>query len=200
MPPRRLPQILTADEVAALMARPNVNCPTGLRNRAILETLYRAGLRASEACGIHVRDLNWKTGNLRVRAEVAKYGHEATLYLGDESIEWLERWKHERRHYAAGKPWMFTTLKGGQLDRRYVWEMVSRYGRKAGLDHPIWPHLLRHTYATTLLQEQYSISEVQRLMRHSDLRTTSVYLHVHEEDLAERVRNRPRLPEAKRRR
>lgn len=182
------------------MARPNVNCPTGLRNRAILEVLYRAGLRASEACGIYVRDLKWETGRLKVRAEVAKYGREAMLTLGPESLEWLERWKHERRRYAAGQPWMFTTLKGGQLDRRYIWEMVSRYGRKAGIDRPIWPHLLRHTYATTMLQENFSIAEVQRMMRHSDLRTTSVYLHVHEDELAERMRNRPRLPEAKRRR
>lgn len=190
MAPRKLPKTLTADEVDALMARPNITCPTGLRNRAILELLHRAGLRASEACGIHLRDLDWKTGDLRIRGEVAKGGREAVLPLDDRTLEWLIRWKAERRRYAAGKPWMFTTLKGGQLDRRYIWEMVSRYGRRAGIEDPVWPHRLRHTYATTLLADGFTITDVQLLMRHADLRTTAIYLHVRNEDLRAKVRAR----------
>lgn len=192
MPARPLPQTLTSDEVDALMGRPNTDCPTGLRNRAILELLHRAGLRASEVCGVYLRDLDWKTGELRIRPEVAKGGREAVLFLDDESLVWLERWKSERRRYAAGKPWMFTTLKGGQLDRRYIWEMVSRYARRGGIERPVWPHLLRHTYATTLLAEGFTISEVQALMRHADLRTTAIYLHVRNEELREKVRSRRR--------
>ena len=172
------------------MARPNIHCPTGLRNRAILETLHRAGLRASEACGIHLRDLDWKTGELRIRPEVAKGGREAVLPLDERTLGWLERWKTERRRHAAGKPWMFTTLKGGQLDRRYIWEMVSRYGRKAGIERPVWPHVLRHTFATTLLAEGFTIVDVQALMRHADLRTTAIYLHVRNEELRAKVRAR----------
>lgn len=190
MAPRKLPQVLTADEIAALMARPNVTCPTGLRNRAILEVLHRAGLRASEACGIHLRDLDWKTGELRIRPEVAKGGREAVVYLDDQALDWLNRWKAVRRHYAAGKPWMFTTLKGGQLDRRYVWEMVSRYARKAGIERPVWPHLLRHTFGTELLREGFDLRQVQTLMRHADIRTTVTYTHVHSAELKAKVRAR----------
>jgi integrase/recombinase XerD len=172
------------------MDRPNIYCPTGLRNRAILEALHRAGLRASEVCGIHLRDVDWKTGDLRIRPDVAKGGREAVLPLDERTIDWLERWKGERRRYAAGAPWMFTTLKGGQLDRRYIWEMVSRYARKGGIDRPVWPHLLRHTFATTLLGEGFSIADVQLLMRHEDLRTTATYLHVRNEELRAKVRAR----------
>ncbi len=192
MASRKLPQTLTGAEVTALMARPNVNCPTGLRNRAILELLLGTGLRASEACGIYVRDLDWRTGDMRIRSAVAKGGREAMVILDDETLAWLDRWKRERRAYAAGKPWMFTTLKGGQLDRRYIWEMVSRYARRAGIERPVWPHQLRHTFATDLLGEGFTIADVQQLMRHADLRTTAAYLHVRNEDLRVKVRARRR--------
>ena len=187
---RQLPKTLTDDELDALLARPNLGCPTGLRNRAILAVLHRCGLRASEVCGVHLRDVDWKAGELRVRAEVAKGGREAVLYLDASTEEWLERWKLERRRYAAGAPWLFTTLKGTQLHRHYIWEMVSRYARKAGIAEPVWPHRLRHTYATTLLAEGFNIEEVRRLMRHARLETTAIYLEVRDRDLREKVRRR----------
>ena len=93
-------------------------------------------------------------------------------------------------------PDLFTTLKGGPVSRHYVWEMVSRYARRAGIERPVWPHLLRHTYACDLLGEGFTIAEVQRLMRHADLRTTAIYLHVRDEDLAAKVRRRGQPPEA----
>lgn len=190
MPGRTLPKTLTDDELDRLFARPNLGCPTGLRNRAILAVLHRCGLRASEVCGLHLRDVDWKAGEVRVRAEVAKGGREAVCYLDASTQEWLERWKLERRKFAAGSPWLFTTLRGGQLHRHYVWEMVSRYARKAGIDRPVWPHQLRHTYATSLLNEGFNIEEVRRLMRHVRLETTAVYLEIRDKDLREKVRRR----------
>jgi integrase/recombinase XerD len=187
---RQLPKTLNADELDALMARPNLNAPTGLRNRAILALLHRCGLRASEACGLHLRDVDWREASIRIRPEVAKGGREAVVYLDPATLELLERWKTVRRRYAAGRPHLFTTLKGGPVDRRYVWEMVARYARRAGIDRPVWPHMLRHTFATDLLREGFTIADVQRLMRHADLRTTAIYLHVHDEDLAAKVRRR----------
>lgn len=187
---RQLPKTLTDDELDQLLARPNLGCPTGLRNRAILAVLHRCGLRASEACGLHLRDVDWKAGEIRVRAEVAKGGREAVAYLDPSTQEWLERWKLERRKHAHGQPWLFCTLRGGQLHRHYVWEMVSRYARKAGIGRPVWPHMLRHTYATTLLQEGFNIEEVRRLMRHTRLETTALYLEVRDRDLREKVRRR----------
>jgi integrase/recombinase XerD len=187
---RHLPKTLTDDELDRLLARPNLGCPTGLRNRAILAVLHRCGLRASEACGLHLRDVDWKAGEIRVRAEVAKGGREAVVYMDSSTQEWLERWKLERRKHANGEPWLFCTLKGRQLDRRYIWEMVSRYARKAGIEDPVWPHRLRHTYATSLLSEGFNIEEVRRLMRHARLETTAIYLEVRDKDLREKVRNR----------
>lgn len=187
---RDLPKTLTDDELDALLARPNLGCPTGLRNRAILAVLHRCGLRASEVCGLHLRDIDWRAGEIRLRAEVAKGGREATLYMDPATQEWLERWKLERRKHAAGAPFLFCTLRGGQLHRHYIWEMVSRYARKAGIDRPVWPHMLRHTYATTLLGEGFNVEEVRRLMRHARLETTAIYLEVRDRDLREKVRRR----------
>lgn len=190
MPARKLPKVLTADERDALLARPNVDCPTGLRNRVMLQVMYRAGLRVSEACGIHLRDVDWKTRELRIRPDVGKGGREAVLPLDDQTIAWLERWKPVRRRYANGAPQMFVTLRGGQVDRHYVWEMVRRYGRKAGIARGMHPHILRHTYATELLREGFDIREVQDLLRHADVRTTMLYTHVAPERLAAKIRAR----------
>lgn len=187
---RKLPKTLTAEEVEALMGRPNVGCPTGLRNRAMLQLMHRAGLRVSECCGIHVRDVDWRTGDLRLRSEVAKGGREAVLPLDGPTMSWLERWKSERRRYAKGAPFMFTTLRGGRVDRHYAWEMVSRYGRKAGIAWPISPHVLRHTFATELLREGFDLRQVQTLLRHVDVRTTVIYTHIVDVELAAKVRRR----------
>lgn len=187
---RQLPQTLTDEQLDALLARPNLGCPTGLRNRVILAVLHRCGLRASEVCGLYLRDVDWKAGEIRIRKQVAKGGREAVLYLDAPTQEWLERWKLERRKHANGSPYLFTTLRGGQLHRHYIWEMVSRYARKAGIEDPVWPHRLRHTYATTLLSEGFNIDEVRRLMRHARIETTAVYLEVRDRDLRRKVRER----------
>lgn len=188
MAPKQLPKTITTDEATLLLGRPNVDCPTGLRNRAMLQVMYRAGLRVSEACGIHLRDVDWKAHELRIRAEVGKGGREAVLPLGPATIEWLERWKAVRRHYAKGAPWMFVTLRGGQVDPHYVWEMVGRYARKAGVEKKVTPHMLRHSYGTDLLRAGSDIREVQELLRHADVRTTMLYTHTAPERLAGRVR------------
>jgi integrase/recombinase XerD len=190
--PRTLPKILSAEDLEALLARPNIGCPTGLRNRAILELLAGAGLRASEVCGVYLRDIDWKRRRLRIRPEVGKGGREAVLPLDERTFSWLERWKPERRHHAAGSPWLFVTLKGGQLDRRYIWAMTARYARKAGIEDPVFPHRLRHTCATELLREGFDLREVQQLLRHADVRTTVIYTYVSPERLAEKVRRRRR--------
>lgn len=190
MAQRTLPKTLNSDDMAALLAQPNVDCPTGLRNRTIMQLMYHAGLRVSETTKVNLRDFDWKANRLRLRPEVTKGGREAVLPLDDQTIEWLERWKPVRRRHAGGSPLMFTTLRGGQLDRHYLWEMVARCGRKAGIEQPVFPHMLRHSYATELLHEGYNIREVQQLLRHSDIRTTVIYTHVSPEELAKKIRGR----------
>ena len=190
MPPPQLPKTLSRDEVRALLAAPNLDCPTGLRDRCILEVLYRCGLRVSEACGLHLRDVHWGENKIHVRPEVGKSEVERYVYFGPDTGALLERWKAERRRFAAGAPWLFITLRGTQVDRRDVWKMMRRRAAKAGIREEVHPHMLRHTYATELLREGFSIVEVQRLLRHSDVRTTTIYLHLHDAELAAKVRAR----------
>lgn len=192
---RKLPKVLTADEIKALMRAPNMSAPTGLRDRALMAVMHRCGLRVSEACGLYLRDVRWGEAQIHVRPEVGKGGKEAVVYLDEPTLALLERWKIVRRQYAAGKPHLFVRVRsgdgqGGQLDRRDVYEMVGRRARKAGIEHPVTPHMLRHTYATELLREGFNVPEVQRLLRHSDIRTTSAYLHLVDADLAAKVRAR----------
>lgn len=200
--PRTLPKTLSAEEVARLLAMPNLATPTGIRDRAVLEVMYRCGLRVSEACELHLRDVDWQAGEIRIRPEVAKDGREAIVYLDDQTRVALERWKIARRPYGAGRPHLFVCVRGAQrgdpLNRRGVYKMMRRRGVKAGIEQAIWPHMLRHTFATELLGEGADIRQVQKLMRHSDIRTTAIYLEVRDEQLRERIRRRgaehPRSP------
>lgn len=189
--PRELPKVLTKTEVAALLAIPNLDAPTGLRNRCILELMYGAGLRVSETCGLRVRDMDWGEGRLHLRPEITKGDKEAYVTVSHRVEAMLERWKHVRRAYAARQPHLFTTLEGGPVDRRYVWSMVGRYARRAGLaDKRVHPHMLRHSFATHLLQDGYDLRQVQTLLRHDDVRTTTIYTHVFDAELHRRLRER----------
>lgn len=188
--PRELPKTLSAEEIQALMAAPNLAAPTGLRNRCMLELMHRCGLRVSEACGLYLRDVHWGEGTIHLRPEVAKGGVEATAYLDPKSEALLERWKNERRRYAARKPHLFTTLQGGPVDRRYCWSMIRRCARRAGIERGVHPHMLRHTYATELLRDGFNLREVQQLLRHADIRTTTIYTHLFEAELHRKVRGR----------
>jgi integrase/recombinase XerD len=187
--PLELPKVLTPAERDALLAVPNLEAPTGLRNRCILELMVGSGLRVSETCALQLRDVHWGEGTIHLRSAITKGGKEATAYAGRRAEALLERWKIERRQYAARRPHLFTTLEGGPVDRRYVWSMVRRYARRAGIDHPVWPHMLRHTYATDLLRSgRFNLVEVQHLMRHDDVRTTTIYTHLVDGELLRKIR------------
>lgn len=192
MPPRKLPKTLTDDELGRLLGAPNLAVPTGLRDRCVLELMARCGLRVSEVCGLHVRDVDWKEGEIRLRAEVAKGGREAVVYLPDPTKALLERWKDARRPFGAGRPHLFVCVRQAQrgepLSRLRVYEMVRRRSAKAGIGWPVHPHALRHTFATRALANGFTIADVQRMMRHSRLETTSIYLDVRDVDLREKIR------------
>lgn len=187
---RKLPKTLSSTELEALFSKPNRAAPTGLRNLCMLTLMYRCGLRVSETTGIHLRDVRLDDGQIHLRPEVAKGGREAFVYLDDQATELLRSWIVVRRKYAARKPRLFTTLKGGQVSRKYVWEMTGRYARRAGIERPVHPHMLRHTYATELLREGFNVREVQQLLRHADIRTTVIYTHIFEADLARKIQQR----------
>src|SRR5262245_23915144 len=118
---RKLPKVLSSDEVAALMKAPNRSAPTGLRNLCMLTLMHRSGLRVGEVCGLHLRDLKLEEGQVHLRGEIAKGGKEAFGYLDPHTIELLRSWIVVRRDFAARRRHLFTTLEGGPVDRRYVW-------------------------------------------------------------------------------
>lgn len=193
-PARKLPKTLSSAELDALMATPNLGCPSGLRDRCVMELMWRCGLRVSEVCGLHLRDIDWQAREIRLRPEIAKGNKEAVVYFDDRTLGWLERWKIVRRPLAAGGPWLFVCVRaaelGQPLNRHGVYRMMRRRTAKAGIERRVGPHALRHTFATELLGENFNLPEVQELMRHSDIRTTRVYLHVRDEQLREKVRRR----------
>lgn len=189
---RTLPKTLTRDEAQALLAMPNLDCPTGLRDRALLELMLGAGLRVSECCNVGLRDVDWREGFIRLRPEVAKYGHEAVLPLDAQALGYLTRWKGVRRKLAQGCPNLFVTHGGRPLIRQDVTAMVKRRARKAGIERPVNSHALRHTFATLLLADGFDVREVQRLMRHVRLETTATYLEIRDEQLTAKVRERRR--------
>ena len=144
----------------------------------------------------HLDDVDWRQGEIHVRPEVAKGGREATVYLDPATLALLERWKPVRRQYAAGKPHLFVRVRkgdgqGGPLTRRDVYKMVRRRAAKAAVGRPVSPHMLRHTFATDLLRDgDFNLREVQTLCRHADIRTTVIYTHVHDRELAAKIRRR----------
>ncbi|MEA3401524.1 MAG: tyrosine-type recombinase/integrase [Armatimonadota bacterium] len=182
---RREPRTITKDEARALLAQPNPACPTGLRNRAMMEIMYRAGLRVSEVTNLRPGDIRWQAGRVEVRD--GKGGVDRTVPLDPETMNWLRQWDEERPKGGH----FFTTLKGTQVLPRYVRQMIDRAAEKAGLNPAdVSPHVLRHSYATELLDEGYSIREVQTLLGHSSVRTTQRYTHVDREALAEKIAGR----------
>lgn len=189
---RVLPKILTPSEINALMAAPNLRAPTGLRNRCMFEVMYRAGLRVGEVVSLRPRDIDTKQGTIRI---FDGKGGDGTAYF-DLAVtgELLERWKDTRRRLPASKddPF-FCTLKGGPVSTRYVQQMTRRMARRAGITAICTPHVLRHTFATNLLEEGFSIREVQEALRHANISTTERYTHVVDVQLREKIQRRTRL-------
>lgn len=188
---KKLPKVISREDCQKILSIPNVKTKTGLRNRTILEVMYRGGLRVEEACSLAPEDIFLNEGWIYV--QLGKGEKDRNVPVPEETLVWLGRWMDAR----PGGEYFFTTHKGGKLDQSYVRRMVYRYSRQAGvylLDgkkrKPISPHTLRHCFATELIEEGFTLAEVQRLLGHSSINTTSVYLHVRPIELAEKVRKR----------
>lgn len=182
---KRLPVVLEPAEAEALLKQPNTRCPTGLRNRAMLEVMYRAGLRVSEVCKLKPRDIRWQSGLLEVRD--GKGGKDRSVPVDNETIGWLRAWQAKR----PKSRWFFPTLQGKQLSPRYLQQLVKRLAHKADLERAdqVTPHVLRHSYATAMLNGGFTIREVQMLLGHAALSTTMIYTHVSPRNLIEKVQN-----------
>lgn len=134
-----------------------------------------------------LRPRDVQLGRNELRVNQGKGGKDRVIWIDQTTVEVLDRWRQLR----PKSDWFFCTLAGGQLDTSHVRHMVARRGRKAGIEMRCHPHLLRHSYASELLEDGYSIIEVQRLLGHEDIETTSIYLHLVDETLRRRLMERP---------
>lgn len=184
--PKKLPPRLSREEATALLAIPSRRYPTGIRNRALLRLMYRAGLRCAEALDLEPRDINFARKELRVRK--GKGGKPRILWLDATTLEYLDRWRELR---PSDSSWFFCTLKGGRLLESYARAMVSRYGHRAKIAIPCHPHLLRHTFASEFLEDGGTPAELQRALGHERFETTMIYVHVADDRLRRFMTDRP---------
>jgi integrase/recombinase XerD len=182
--PRSLPKALTEGEVDVLLNAPDVDATLGLRDRAMLELMYAAGLRVSELVLLPANAVNLRQGVLRV---VGKGGKERLVPLGEEAQHWLERYLAGSRPTLVGKrvsPSLFVGKNGDPPTRQQFWQLVKRYAGAAGIDpRRISPHGLRHSFATHLLNRGADLRALQLLLGHSSLSTTQIYTLVAREHL-----------------
>jgi len=185
-PPRprgRLPKVLSRDEVGRLLAQPRGNSPAAVRDRALLETMYACGLRASEAITLELSALDLDSGVLMARGKGSK---ERLVPIGSKARETLRSYLSTVRPRLVGlgdTPYVFVNLRGGPLSRQGLYKIVQRHARSAGLEERMSPHTLRHTFATHLLAGGCDLRSLQEMLGHADIGTTQIYTHLSAERL-----------------
>ncbi|HEX7326917.1 MAG TPA: site-specific tyrosine recombinase XerD [Casimicrobiaceae bacterium] len=182
--PRRLPKSISEAQVEALLAAPDVATELGLRDRAMLEMLYATGLRVSELTGLRLAQLSLDAGVVRVTGKGSK---ERLVPVGDEAVAWITRYLREVRPALAGgatREEIFLTRRRGPLTRQAFWLLIKRYAVRAGIaSEALSPHVLRHAFATHLVNHGADLRVVQLLLGHADITTTTIYTHVARERL-----------------
>lgn len=173
--PRSLPGTLTAREVEALLAAPKLDSPLGVRDSAVLEVLYATGMRVSELACLPLARVNLRQGVIRVSG---KGGRERLVPIGETAMEALERWLPVRRKLRPRGEWLFVSRSGRQLSRQAIWARIRKLALDAGIREAVYPHRLRHSFATHLLDNGADLRVVQMLLGHADLATTQIYTHV----------------------
>jgi len=192
-PPRAwpaLPKFLSLEEVDALLAQPNVTTPLGLRDRAMIELLYATGLRVSELVGLRASDLHLREQYLTC---VGKGNKERLVPIGEQAADWVRRYQSDSRptlvrrserrpaRSAIGRRTrdvLFVNVRGGPLSRVGFWKILKQYGRRANLPRTLSPHVVRHSFATHLLERGADLRAIQLMLGHADLSTTQIYTHV----------------------
>jgi len=180
---RPLPKSLTEADVEALIEAPDTATALGLRDRAMLELLYATGLRVSELVGLRLPQLNLRQGVVRTLGKGSK---ERLVPLGEQAAHWLTRYLDTARvELLKGRESdaLFVTARGAGMTRQAFWHLIKKHARLAGIDKPLSPHTLRHSFATHLLNHGADLRVVQMLLGHSDLSTTQIYTHVARERL-----------------
>lgn len=175
-PWQTLPRFLTQDEIEELLSQPDLKTDFGVRDRAMLETLYATGLRVSELVGLKVSDINMDTGVLSCFGKGSK---QRLVPLGRSALSFLKRYLPARLRLLNGKQsdTLFIDPYGRMITRQKFWKLIKSYGEAANIDY-ITPHLLRHSFATVLLANGADLRSVQMMLGHSDISTTQIYTHV----------------------
>ncbi|HKW89811.1 MAG TPA: site-specific tyrosine recombinase XerD [Candidatus Acidoferrales bacterium] len=174
----RLPTHLSVDEIDRLILQPDTTTALGLRDRAMIELLYSTGLRVSELVSLKLGDLQMESGCLRC---IGKGNKERLVPMGKSAIATVEDYAQRARPMLLGNgesPYVFLNRHGGQIGRMGFWRKLSDYGRKAGLRVKLKPHMLRHSFATHLLEGGADLRSVQLMLGHADISTTQIYTHV----------------------
>lgn len=181
--PRSLPKSLNEEEVESLLNAPDLSQSLGLRDRAMLEILYACGLRVSELVGLKVTEVSLQEGVIRVTGKGSK---TRLVPMGEEAVEWVARYLKEARPEILQKRLsdsLFVTQRGAAMTRQAFWYLIKRYALVAGIHKPMSPHVLRHAFATHLLNHGADLRVVQMLLGHADISTTQIYTHVARERL-----------------
>ncbi|HZT30462.1 MAG TPA: site-specific tyrosine recombinase XerD [Bryobacteraceae bacterium] len=173
-----IPKFLNSGQIDRLLQAPDPLRPTGLRDRAMLELLYATGLRVSELCRVNVSDLNAEMGVLRA---TGKGNKQRLIPVGKSALAAVRAWVADGRPcLLRGRPsrYLFVTARGGCLTRQAFWKLLAGYGRTAGIFHDLTPHVIRHSFATHLLEGGADLRSVQTMLGHADISTTQIYTHV----------------------
>lgn len=176
--PPRFPSTLSQAQVEALLAMPDINTPLGLRDKAMLESMYASGLRVSELVTLKTTALSLSDGVVRV---MGKGGKERLAPFGEEAHDWITRYLRQARPALLGAritDTLFVTARAAGMTRQCFWQLIKRYARAAGIHTPLSPHTLRHAFATHLLDHGADLRVIQLLLGHADISTTQIYTHV----------------------
>ncbi len=180
---RGLPRALNENQVESLLEAPDPETPLGLRDRTMLELMYATGLRVSELVGLELSNINLNQGVVRV---MGKGNKERLVPLGEEAADWLQRYMLSARPElmkGAESPQLFVTTRRAGMTRQAFWYAIRKHALQAGIRQDVSPHMLRHSFATHLLNHGADLRVVQLLLGHSDLSTTQIYTHIAREGL-----------------
>lgn len=176
---RGIPEYLSLDEVESLLGAPDTGTPRGLRDKAMLEILYAAGLRVSELVSLRLNDLDLQVGSIRAFGKGSK---ERLVPIGETAMRWVKHYVDGARSgllKGAQSPYLFITARRGPMTRQNFWSITKKYGVMAKIDRKkIKPHILRHSFATHLLERGADLRSLQEMLGHADISATQIYTHV----------------------
>ena len=175
---QNIPKFLNREQIDKLLAAPDIAKPTGVRDRAMLELLYATGLRVSELCAVRIADLQFDAGVLRT---IGKGNKQRLTPVGKSALAAVREYLQAARpKLLSGRasPFLFVTARGGRLTRQAFWKLLLGHGKRAGIFQGLTPHVIRHSFATHLLEGGADLRSVQTMLGHADISTTQIYTHV----------------------